>query len=80
MEYTVGDIVLFATSYSPECFLDCNGQLLQIREYQALYTLIGTKFGGDGINNFNLPNLLGSEPHPELRYCICWDGIYPDRN
>lgn len=77
MDYTVGEIVLFATVYSPESFLECRGQLLQIRDYQALYSLIGIKFGGDGVNNFNLPNLLGSEPHPELMYCICCNGNYP---
>lgn len=80
MEYTLGEVILMATTYSPEYFLECKGQLLQIRDYQALYSLIGIKFGGDGVNNFNLPNLLGSEPHPELKYCICVMGVYPSRD
>lgn len=80
MEYTLGEIVLFAASYCPDGFFECRGEQLAIVQYTALYSLIGTKFGGDGISNFNLPNLIGSEPHPELRYCICWNGIYPDRN
>lgn len=80
MDYMIGDIVLFATSYSPEYFFDCKGQQLEIRNYQALYSLIGINFGGDGRTYFNLPNLMGSEPHPELRYCICWNGTYPERD
>lgn len=77
MDYTVGEIVLFATVYSPENFLECDGRQYEIQQYSALYSLIKTKFGGDGVRFFNLPNLKGSEPHPELMYCICCNGNYP---
>lgn len=79
MEYTLGEIVLFAANYCPNGFFECRGEQLAVNEYMALYSVIGIKFGGDGMNFFNLPNLTGSEPHPELRYGICHNGIYPSR-
>lgn len=55
----IGQIMLFAGTFAPVGWLLCNGQLLSIAEYQALYTIVGTTYGGDGIQTFALPNLQG---------------------
>lgn len=59
MENYVGEIRLFAGSYAPAGWLFCHGQTLRIPEYQILFTLIGTQWGGDGKSTFNLPDLRG---------------------
>ncbi len=56
---TLGEIRLFAGNYPPTDWAICNGQSLSISENSALYTLLGTTYGGDGINTFNLPDLRG---------------------
>ena len=59
MEPYVGEIRIFAGTYAPQDWALCNGSLLQIQNYEALYSLIGTTYGGDGVNTFAVPNLLG---------------------
>lgn len=59
MEAYTGEIRLFAGNYATNNWLICDGTLLNINEYQVLYTLIGTTYGGDGVNTFALPNLNG---------------------
>jgi microcystin-dependent protein len=54
-----GEIKLFAGSFEPDGWAFCNGQLLDIKEYEALYKQIGTTYGGDGKINFALPDLRG---------------------
>jgi microcystin-dependent protein len=46
----------------------------------ALFSLIGTRFGGDGERTFALPNLKGKEPDPNLRYFIAMQGVFPSRD
>ncbi|TGW16001.1 phage tail protein [Stenotrophomonas maltophilia] len=58
----VGEIRLFPYNFAPLGWLDCNGQTLPISEYEVLYTLIGTTYGGDGAATFQLPNLSGRVP------------------
>lgn len=53
----VGEIRMFAGTFAPEGWLDCDGQLLQISVYGTLFDLIGTTYGGDGQSTFALPNL-----------------------
>lgn len=55
----LGEIRLFAGNYAPVDWAICNGQSLNISENSALFTLLGTTYGGDGINTFNLPDLRG---------------------
>ena len=55
----LGTVALFAGNYSPGDFLDCSGQLLQIADYEALFAIIGTTYGGDGQTTFALPDLRG---------------------
>lgn len=55
----LGEIRLFGGDFPPYGWAVCNGQLLPISENEALFYLIGTTYGGDGIHNFALPNLQG---------------------
>jgi len=58
----VGEIRMFAGKYAPQGWEFCNGQTLPINQYEVLYTLIGTTYGGDGRNDFKLPDLRGRLP------------------
>ncbi|WP_267405923.1 MULTISPECIES: tail fiber protein [unclassified Chryseobacterium] len=62
MEEMLGVIKLFAGNFAPRGFLLCNGALLSIAQNQALFSLLGTTYGGDGITTFALPNLNGRAP------------------
>lgn len=53
----LGCIVPWAGSYAPQGWAYCFGTSLSIREYPALFAIIGTTYGGDGVNTFQLPNL-----------------------
>ena len=59
MESFLGEIRLLAYSRIPRDFLPCEGQVLPIVQNQALFALLGSKFGGDGRVNFALPDLRG---------------------
>ena len=74
--YIIGTISLFAGIFVPEEFLECNGAVLDPVQYQVLYNVIGTKFGGDGITTFNLPTL--APPTAGVIYMICLNGAYPE--
>ncbi|MFC4306966.1 phage tail protein [Cohnella boryungensis] len=58
----VGEIRMFAGAYAPEGWALCDGQILNIKEYQILYTVLGTTYGGDGKTTFALPDLRGRLP------------------
>src|ERR1700755_2625426 len=62
MESYVGEIRLFPYNFAPRGWLDCNGQLLSIAENETLFVLLGTTYGGDGVNTFALPDLRGRIP------------------
>jgi microcystin-dependent protein len=53
----VGEIRMFAGNFAPANWMLCQGQLLPISEYDTLFTLIGTTYGGDGQETFRLPDL-----------------------
>jgi microcystin-dependent protein len=83
MEEFIGVIQMFAGYRCPNNFMFCEGQTLSINDHQALYSIIGSVYGGDGIHNFKLPDLRpknntipdwGNNP----RYLICINGLYPD--
>jgi len=61
-ECFIGEIRMFAGNYNPEDWVLCDGQLMDLQQNQALYSLIGVTYGGDGVNNFNLPDLRGRVP------------------
>lgn len=58
----VGEIRMFGGNFAPVGWAFCNGQTLPISENEVLFTLIGTTYGGDGEQTFNLPNLQGRLP------------------
>lgn len=53
----LGEVRIFAGTFAPAGWLICGGQLLPISGYEALYSLLGTQYGGDGTNTFGLPDL-----------------------
>ncbi len=59
MEGTMATIMLFAADFAPKYWAYCNGQLLSIAQNQALFSLLGTTFGGDGRTTFALPDFQG---------------------
>ena len=58
----LGEIRPLAFNFAPQYWAQCNGQLLPINQYQALFSLLGTYYGGNGTNNFALPDLRGRVP------------------
>ncbi|MBZ4037606.1 tail fiber protein [Flavobacterium sp. 17A] len=58
----LGEIRLFAGTYAPQGWAFCDGTLMSINQYSALYTVIGLQYGGNGTTNFALPDLRGRVP------------------
>ena len=58
----LGEIRMFAGLYTPQGWLSCDGQVLPIAQYQALYSLLSTTYGGNGVTTFALPDLRGRAP------------------
>ena len=62
MDPYIGEIRLFAGNYAPENWAICDGAQVAVNDYQALYALIGTTYGGNGTTSFALPDLRGRVP------------------
>jgi microcystin-dependent protein len=91
----LAEIRCFGFDFAPPGWLPCAGQPLPINRYQALFSLLGTTYGGDGRTTFNLPDLRDRVPtsfgqgpglsaHGQgqtgvLTWCIAVDGVYPSR-
>jgi microcystin-dependent protein len=58
----LGEIRMFAFTYAPYGWALCQGQTLPVQQNEALFTLLGTTYGGNGSSNFMLPNLAGRSP------------------
>ena len=58
----IGEIRLFAGNFAPRGWAFCDGQILKISDNAALYSIIGTTYGGDGRTSFALPDLRGRVP------------------
>ena len=58
----IGEILLAAFNFAPQGWALCNGQLMAIQQNTALFSLLGTSFGGDGVHTFALPDLRGRSP------------------
>ena len=71
---TIGDVMLSASQLQANG-MPADGQLLPISDYTALFSLIRTTYGGDGVTNFALPNLTGLAPD-HMTYSICVTGGY----
>jgi microcystin-dependent protein len=59
MDPFIGEIRAFAGNFAPVGWFLCQGQTLPIAQYQALFAIIGTTYGGNGTSDFQLPNLQG---------------------
>lgn len=79
MDYYLGGIVLFPYGYAPMGWALCDGTMMTITQNQALYALLGIRFGGNGTTTFALPNLIGAEPIPGMNYYIATQGLFPSR-
>ena len=66
----LGEIRLLSFNFPPKGWAQCNGQLLAINQYQALFSLLGTQFGGNGVQNFALPDMRSRVP-------VHMSGTYP---
>jgi len=62
MDPYLGEIRIFAGNYAPRDWALCDGSLLSIAQYNALYSIIGVTYGGDGKTTFKLPDLRGRAP------------------
>jgi microcystin-dependent protein len=58
----VGEIRIFGFNFAPRNYMFCSGQLLPISQHTALFSLLGTQYGGNGTTNFALPDLSGRAP------------------
>ncbi|WP_218511353.1 phage tail protein [Variovorax sp. dw_308] len=79
MDPILASIQLFAFNFAPLNWMVCDGSLVPISQHAAVFSLVGTTYGGDGMTNFGLPNLKGKEPVPGSVFCICMQGIFPQR-
>ena len=83
MDPFIGEIRALGFNFAPVGWAQCNGQLMPINENQALFSLLGTTYGGDGRTNFALPDLrkggIPAGPGITVPYCIALQGIYPSR-
>jgi microcystin-dependent protein len=62
LEPYIGEIYMFAGTFAPKNFALCNGALIAIAQNTALFSILGTTYGGDGIHTFALPDLRGRFP------------------
>jgi microcystin-dependent protein len=58
----LGEIRMFGGNFAPAGWALCSGQILSISQFSALFALLGTTYGGDGVSNFALPDLRGRVP------------------
>jgi len=58
----IGEIKLFGFGFAPRNYVACDGRLLPINQYQALFSLLGARYGGNGVQNFAVPDLRGRTP------------------
>jgi microcystin-dependent protein len=87
MDEMLATIKLFAGTFPPVGFMDCDGRALAVNANAALFSLLGVNYGGDGVRTFNLPDLrpVDATGHKrpwknnEPRSIICVMGIYPNR-
>jgi microcystin-dependent protein len=79
----LSEINQFSFGFCPSGWLPTDGRTMPINLYTALFALLGTTYGGDGINNFKLPNFAGiptKVPGQSLTTCIAVVGVFPSRN
>jgi microcystin-dependent protein len=83
----IASVSTFAGNFAPLDYADCDGKLLQIKEYPAVFSILGTMYGGDGKTTFAVPDLRPTKDGRKVdwaqlslsRQVICLVGIYPVR-
>ena len=78
----LGEVETFAFGFCPLGWSTLNGQLLLISQNVALFSLLGTTYGGDGVTTFALPTAkpIFTAPGAVLLQCIATQGIFPSRS
>lgn len=78
----LGEIMTFAGNFCPTGYLEANGAILPINQNQALFSILGTTYGGNGITTFALPDIkpILTVNRVALMSCIAVAGIFPSRN
>ena len=78
----MGQIESFGMNFCPRGWAETKGQLLPISQNSALFSLLGTIYGGNGRTNFALPKFKANGPgdNPKTIVCIALIGVYPSRN
>ena len=78
----LGEVETFAFGFCPSGWTTLNGQLLLISQNQALFALLGTTYGGDGVTTFALPTAkpVFTASGTVLLQCIALAGIFPSQN
>jgi len=78
----LGQIVLFGGNFAPRGWAFCDGRLMPISQNAALFSLLGTTFGGNGRTDFALPDLRPKPPSkdPSPNYIIALQGTFPTRD
>ncbi len=81
LEPMISQIAVFGSNFCPKGWMEAKGQILRINEHQALYSLLGTNYGGDGRTSFALPNLPSNQTGSGAPViCIAMTGLFPSRN
>jgi microcystin-dependent protein len=82
MDEYIGIVKLYAGTFAPKGWAYCDGQLMSIEQNSALFSLLGTTYGGDGKSTFALPSLedVKSGKDAQIKYIICLSGMYPQRD
>lgn len=80
MDFILGQIQTFGFNFAPVGWMACEGQVLSIAENSALFSLLGTTYGGNGTSTFALPDLREAGKRDNVHYCIAVTGVYPARN
>ena len=85
--YYIGEVLRVSTNYCPRGSLEADGRLLPIASYSALFSVMGTQYGGDGRTSFALPDLRSAElsqnadgGRPAIKHCIVVSGRFPRRS
>ncbi len=81
MEPFLGQVCFFPFTFNPREWAECNGQVVSIAQNTALYSLLGNRFGGDGVQTFALPKVDPIKANGvEIKAYIALYGIYPNRD
>ena len=75
----LGQVVTFAFNFTPTGWAPCDGRLLPVAQNKALFSLLGTIYGGDGVNTFAVPSLSPVTADGPFYY-IALQGVFPPRS